>query len=300
MNETPMSRSAARSLVSGSRCRNCHRMTAPLKVSTTESRPNPTSATEEATAPAPMAIVASITASPSDASTISGWTVDQLAAVVQLPVRTIREYQTLGLLPPPRREGRIGRYGPPHVRRLELIARLRERGYSLAGIRDLLGQWGSGADLGKVLGLEPDQLVHLEEPGAPATLDQLRAMLPGLSLDDVADLEATGTLEAAPTGGYCVPSPSLLQLAVDARALGLTFDGVVRLLESVREAADLVADEVVQQIGRMPADLDREAAEAFLQRARGLIGHGVGRLTLHRIGRQLGVEDASQVLQGPG
>jgi len=86
-------------------------------------------------------------------------------------------------------------YGTTHLRRLDLIARLRDRGYSLAGIRDLLGCWGAGADLGEVLGLEPDQLVHVDEPGAPATLDQLNRLLPAIVPDHFDELEATGVID---------------------------------------------------------------------------------------------------------
>ena len=46
------------------------------------------------------------------------------------------------LLPPPERQGRVGLYGDRHVQRLQLISRLQRRGYSLAGIRDLLGGLG--------------------------------------------------------------------------------------------------------------------------------------------------------------
>ena len=97
---------------------------------------------------------------------------------MELAVRTVRADQTVGLRPGPRRQGRIGLYGPSHLRRLQLVARLRERGYSLAGIADLLGRWRTGSDLGEVLGLEPDQLVHIDEPGAPASPEQLAALLP--------------------------------------------------------------------------------------------------------------------------
>ena len=79
-------------------------------------------------------------------------TIDDLARQVKLPVRTIREYHTMRLLPPPERRGRLGLYGSQHVQRLQLIARLQRRGYSLAGIRDLLGAWQSGTDLVTVLG----------------------------------------------------------------------------------------------------------------------------------------------------
>ena len=226
---------------------------------------------------------------------VTEWTIDEFAGIVGLPVRTIREYQTLGIVPAPRREGRVGRYGQSHLRRLHLIARLRDRGYSLAGIGDLLGNWSAGADLGEVLGLEPDQLVHVDEPGAPATLDQLRALLPAMIPDHLAALETTGVIERCQPDRFCIPSPSLLQLAIDAHGAGLAPDDVIALLRAIRGAADAVADEVVHQIGQLPTDVAVTAATAFLQRGRGLLAHGVGRLTLHRIGQRLGVTEEADL-----
>jgi DNA-binding transcriptional MerR regulator len=232
---------------------------------------------------------------PSDGDAPPEWTIDELAGLAGLPVRTIREYQTLGVVPAPRREGRIGLYGPSHLRRLQIIARLRDRGYSLAGIGDLLGSWRAGADLGEVLGLEPDQLVHVDEPGAPATLDQLSVLLPAMVPDHLAELEATGVIERCRPGEFCVPSPSLLQLAIDALDAGLDPIDVLDLLRAIQRAADTVADQVVHQIGRLPPDTDVDVATAFLQRGRGLLAHGVGRLTLHRIGRRLGVTNEADL-----
>jgi DNA-binding transcriptional MerR regulator len=223
------------------------------------------------------------------------WTIDELAALATLPVRTIREYQTFGILPAPRREGRIGLYGTSHLRRLQLIARLRDRGYSLAGIGDLLGNWSSGADLGDVLGLQPDQLVHVDEPGAPATLDQLRGLLPALVPDQLDALEATGIVERCGPDRYCIPSPSLLQLTLDSLGAGLGPDDVIAMLRAIHQAAELVADQVLEQIGRLPADSDPEHTAAFLRRGRGLLAHGVGRLTLHRVGRKLGISDEADL-----
>ncbi len=225
----------------------------------------------------------------------TGWTIDELAGRAGLPVRTIREYQTLGVLPPPRREGRVGRYGSSHLRRLELIARLRARGYSLAGIGDLLGRWRDGADLGEVLGLEPDQLVHIDEPGAPATLEQLCSLLPTMLPEHLDALEATGVVERCGPDHYCIPSPSLLQLAREAMAAGLGPDDVLTLLGAIRRAADTVVDDVVRQLDRLPATATADTTAAFLQRGRGLLAHGVGRLTLHRIGRRLGIADEADV-----
>jgi DNA-binding transcriptional MerR regulator len=217
------------------------------------------------------------------------WTIDELAGLVGLPVRTIREYQTLGVVPAPRRQGRVGLYGAGHRRRLQLIARLRDRGYSLAGIGDLLGNWSAGADLGEVLGLEPDQLVHVDEPGAPATLEQLRALLPAMIPEHLAALESVGVIERCRHDRFCIPSPSLLQFAIDAHSAGFAPADVIAVLDAIQRAADTVADEVVHQIGRLPAGTDGQTTTAFFQRGRGLLAHGVGRLTIHRIGQKLGI-----------
>ena len=85
----------------------------------------------------------------SDLST--SWSIDELAALVGVPTRTVREYRTLGLIEAPRKEGRVGRYDQSHRQRLELIARLQERGYSLAAIRDLCAASASGRSLDNVL-----------------------------------------------------------------------------------------------------------------------------------------------------
>src|SRR2546429_9611629 len=79
-------------------------------------------------------------------------TIDDLARRVQLPVRTIREYHTMRLLPPPERRGRPGLYHDPHVQRPRLISRPQRRGDSLAGVRALPGGWEGRTDPGTGLG----------------------------------------------------------------------------------------------------------------------------------------------------
>lgn len=217
-------------------------------------------------------------------------TVDELAQRTKLPVRTIREYQTMGLLPPPTKRGRVGLYRQSHVSRLQLIARLQDRGYSLAGIRDLLASWRDGADLGEVLGLVPDELVHIDEPGTPATLDQLAVALPALVPGRLDELLAAGVVEDCDPG-YCVPSPSLLQLAQDTLNAGYTADRVLELLAAISRAAADVADAVVTALADPPESTDDAAVAALATRGRGLLAHGTGRLTIHALGRRLGITD---------
>lgn len=222
-------------------------------------------------------------------------TVDELAQRVGLPVRTIREYQTLGLVPPPARRGRVGIYGSAHVARLALIGRLQERGYSLAGIGDLLGAWRDGADLPEVLGLAPDELVHIDEPGAPASLDQLTRLVPELVPDRLDELVATGVVERCGPDRFCLPSPSLLALAADTLAAGYGPDPVLVLLGGIGQAARSVAVSASAMLADPPAGADPERLASLATRGRGLLAHGTGRLTVHSLGRALGVTDETTV-----
>jgi DNA-binding transcriptional MerR regulator len=191
----------------------------------------------------------------------------------------------------PRRSGRIGLYDVSHLRRLELIGRLQERGHSLAGISDLLAAWRGGDGITEVLGLAPDQLVHVDEPGAPATLSQLAQVAPALVPHRLDDLLKTGIVEACGPDEYCVPSPSLLQLTADALDAGLDADATLALLHRIRDAADLVADGVLTALTSLPTATSDSVAGNVLSRGRGLLAHGMGRLSLHRLGRRLGVDD---------
>lgn len=216
--------------------------------------------------------------------------VDELARRAGLPTRTIREYQTMGLLPSPERRGRVGIYRVAHLHRLQLIGRLQDRGYSLAGIRDLLTSWTDGDELTDILGLSPDELVHLDEPGTPATLDQLTRLLPQFVPDRLDDLLAVGVIDHCGPDRYCVPSPSLLQLTVDALATGYTPTAVLSLLTAVHDAAELVAGAAHTLLSRPPAGIDDQQLEALATRGRGLLAHGTGRLAIYTFGQRLDLD----------
>jgi DNA-binding transcriptional MerR regulator len=236
-----------------------------------------------------------VTASPSAEHRSVELTVDELAVRTGVPVRTIREYQSQGLLPPPSRRGRIGVYGQSHVLRLELIGRLQARGYSLAGIRDLVRSWRDGQDLADVLGVTADELVHLDEPGAPATLEQLSTVLPQLVPERLEQLIACGVIEQHGTDSYCVPSPSLLQLTIEALRAGYPAHAVLQLLGTIQQATASIADATIGVLGQRPEHADTESLVRLTTRGRGLLAHGTGRLTVHTIGRRLGVTTATEL-----
>ena len=66
--------------------------------------------------------------------------VEQLAAAARLPVDTLRFYQSRGLLPAPRREGRRAIYADQHLERLTRIRSLQQQGFSLSQIQRVLDQ----------------------------------------------------------------------------------------------------------------------------------------------------------------
>lgn len=139
----------------------------------------------------------------------SEYRLDELARQAGVASTTVRLYQTKGLLPPPRLEGRTGWYGDAHLSRLRLIARLQGEGYSLAGIADLLRQWEQGRSLDAVIGVE-------------AELDAL-----------VGDVHATVVDAAELLGRFPEGSmqPEVLQRAASLGLVELLADGKVRVAD---------------------------------------------------------------------
>ena len=65
-------------------------------------------------------------------------TLDELAALVDLPKRTVRYYIQLGLVDRPEGEARAARYGPRHAEQLLQVRKWADAGVSLERIRELL------------------------------------------------------------------------------------------------------------------------------------------------------------------
>jgi DNA-binding transcriptional MerR regulator len=202
-------------------------------------------------------------------------TIDDLARHAELPVRTIREYHTMRLLPPPERRGRVGIYGQGHVGRLTLIGRLQRRGYSLAGIRDLLQAWDAGSGLTAVLGVEAGQAALDETPLrlSRAELTERFPVFAGALLDSAC---AAGLIQ--PSGDdLLVRSPALLALVADGTDAGVPAGDMLELAGALRRdvaplagaLADVIADRLILPLlraGRQPADL-----APLLQRGRLLL-----------------------------
>jgi DNA-binding transcriptional MerR regulator len=108
--------------------------------------------------------------------------VEQLAAMCDVSVDTVRYYQSRGLLPLPEKEGRVAWYDDRHVERIARIRDLQRKGLNLEAIgRVVRGELGaSDADLGAAvaeeLGETDTELLTLDEfsarAGVPGSLIQ--------------------------------------------------------------------------------------------------------------------------------
>ncbi|MFI1824957.1 MerR family transcriptional regulator [Streptomyces sp. NPDC020412] len=179
---------------------------------------------------------------------------EELAGEAGITVRTLRFYRERGLLPPPRREGRIAWYDDHHLARLRTITALLERGHTLNGIADLAAAFESGRDVGEVLGLgEPS-----EETAVRLTPEELADYFDGeFTHQDLADALDLGYLA---TDGDAIVHTSRRLLEVSAALVreGVPLSEVLAAGRSVRTHADALAALFVETVRRhAPAGAER-------------------------------------------
>lgn len=235
--------------------------------------------------------------------------IDELAREAATTVRNVRAYRERGLLPPPRRQGRVGLYSEAHLARLRLIGALLDRGYSLGNIADLLAAWERGQDLADVLGLEvalavswsddlpstmsPEELVGMFVPGAapedagPDMVEALRAAM------------RQGVLEwDADARQYLVRHPAHLRIGMELVRAGVPVNAFAPVVDHIQAAmdqlagkfVDLVLDHVVARMGDRPPPDALADLGSLVQRLRPLMHQTVdgelGRAMERRVGAE--------------
>ena len=224
----------------------------------------------------------------------SDLTIDDLATQVGIPSRTIRFYQTKGLLPRPEMRGRVAHYGPAHVERLRRIAQLQDRGLKIKAIHELLGRVEQGETrLEEWLGLDE----RLREPWAndeSRVVDEkeLSALAGELRPGRIADLVRHGLVTRL-GGSFRVPSLALLQLATRLEAAGVDLDAVAELQRTLRKRLSRTAEELAEpflsrrarrkQGGRAPplGDVLRELRPIALEAVRLVFAQEMERVLRH-------------------
>ena len=175
--------------------------------------------------------------------------IDELAREAGTTVRNVRAYQDRGLLPPPRRSGRVGLYTDAHLARLRLIGQLLERGYTLANIAELVSAWERGQDIGELLGLEA-ALVQpwSDEVAGTITTEELNQIF-GDDPDALSEAVKLGLLEPGEEGDHFrVPSPRLLHAGAELVAAGIPLESVLNHARQLARDTDRIAARFVELV----------------------------------------------------
>jgi DNA-binding transcriptional MerR regulator len=172
-------------------------------------------------------------------------TIDELARRAGTTSRNIRSYQERGLVPPPRVVGRVGYYDEGHLARLDHIAQLLGRGFSLASIHELFAAWEGGYGLAQVLGFEQALAAPWDdEPSTTMTLEEIVEVFG----DDPQLLpRAVGMGILVPEdGGFRVPSPRLVRAGAELVAAGVPIGCVLDEAAALQADLDAVASRFVE------------------------------------------------------
>ena len=178
---------------------------------------------------------------------MGSYRVEQLAAVADVSVDTIRFYQAKGLLPPPRRVGRVALYDDEHTARLNRIRGLQAKGLTLAAIRRLLDGDLDRADEALVTAVTA---TDGGDPGQPEslTIDEL-ATRSGIPVALLQAVIKEGLLVARRVGGEARFSTADVEAARAGLALleaGLPLPEVLDLAREHHQAMRAVAERAVE------------------------------------------------------
>jgi DNA-binding transcriptional MerR regulator len=177
---------------------------------------------------------------------VAEYRVDELAAAADVSVDTVRFYQSRGLLPSPRRDGRLAWYGEEHLQRLARIRSLQAKGLTLATIGRLVRGELDRADEALVAA------VSAEDGGGGATelltIDEL-AERSGIPLPLLQAVAREGLLVPRRVNGTeCFTSADVDVAAAGLRLLeaGLPLPEVLDLARRHHAAMRAVAEQAVE------------------------------------------------------
>jgi DNA-binding transcriptional MerR regulator len=242
-----------------------------------------------------------------------GWmTIEDLSARAGVTTRNIRAYQSRGLLPAPvaRPGARAAFYTPAHLARLRLVSRLQERGFSLAGIGDLLGAWAAGKSVEQVLGIESAAAESTEEASRLVSARELRALTPpGVDFDaTLARLLAVGLVERQGKR-YRIRHARVFDLGAAAVRAGIPLaallDEFVRLQSDLRDVAlrfvALFAQHVLQPFIQAGSPADQlPAVVEQMKRLRGLAVEATAALIRQSIADEIEAATRASLPGAPG
>ncbi len=187
---------------------------------------------------------------PVSAAPVGVYTIDELAAAAGLPTRTVRLYQSVRVLDPPRRKGRIAVYSDEHLARLQLVAKLQDRGLRLRAIRDVLRQ-------ARRRKLSLDDWLGLGEHLRASWSEEAPLLLNEADLHEHLGRPPAGFIGALSRAGlvrhqgdrlpptYIVPSPGLLDIGLRLNDAGVDIETGAEAAALIRKRMRRAASELL-------------------------------------------------------
>jgi DNA-binding transcriptional MerR regulator len=204
-------------------------------------------------------------------------TVDELAAVTGMTVRTTRYYAGLGLLPPPVRRGRMAYYSARHRARLELIRALQGHGFTLAAIEKYLAKVPLDASV-QDLALQRAMLTSWVAGGHEVVTRRQLDARAGRRLDDEQVDRLLAVMAVRPVADRFEVLPAF-DVGLKALDVDIPVESLVEAGEAIQRHMDELAEELTEILrkkvlaparGRLHTDADKARFEQTMSRLREL------------------------------
>ncbi|HYR26709.1 MAG TPA: MerR family transcriptional regulator [Aquabacterium sp.] len=177
-------------------------------------------------------------------------TVEELSSRTGVSVRNIRAYQTAGLIPPPRLKGRLGIYDQEHQGKLELIRDLRQQGFRLETIKDMLHDTPQGAwsEYSLISELFSTTFFTVEAPQRKAISEMAEHWKTTATPEQKERLTRNGLYRQIGPDEVEMLSPALERIGIQLAELNVPLDTVLDLQDELISHTRIIARAYVQQL----------------------------------------------------
>lgn len=176
--------------------------------------------------------------------------VEDLSGRTGVSVRNIRAYQTAGLLPSPRMQGRLAFYNQGHLGKLELIRDLRLQGFRLEAIKDMLDKAPQGAwsEYSLISELFSTTFFTVETPQRKAIGEMAAHWDTTATPEQKARLAKNGLYRPIGEEEVELLSPALERIGIQLAELQVPLDTVLDLQDTLIQHTRAIAQAYVQHL----------------------------------------------------
>lgn len=181
---------------------------------------------------------------------VDEFTVEALSERTGVSVRNVRAYQTAGLMPPPRLQGRTALYNAEHLGKLELIRDLRKQGFKLEAIKDMLTGTPDGAwtEYSLVSHLFSTTFFTVERPQRKAISEMASNWAQPATQQQKDRLSENGLYRNIGPDEVEMLSPALERIGIQLAELDVPLDTVLDLQDELIRHSRSIARAYVEQL----------------------------------------------------